>query len=270
MNEVRCDWTEARAWAARTAIALAALAATMSAQAGVNGPWTRDSRVSDQVINNQDGTWDYRYTVKNTSKVSQTGADLDQPIIVDWELPWFGDAGITNITSPFNWDWSIETVGVANSATGWEGVARWQDPNDPFYAGAASPFTNVQTVLHWYNVCWVQARFETASLSAPTAITTCEFQFDNAIFPEADGDGGELDGFGFTAEFDQVPAPYQASWAFQPVRTGDPAFPLGGFPNSPAVTGNDTPVPEPAPLLLLGLAGVIAAVTARRQRQRRG
>lgn len=265
MNPFGFISSSTRVWAGRTAVAVAALTAVGFAHAGVSGPWTRDSRVFDQVVNNNDGTWGYQYTVKNTSFVDPMGTDDRQPIIVDWELPWFGDAGITNIMSPNNWDWSIETVGVANEDTGWEGVARWQDPNDPFYAGANSPFSNVQTVLHWYNVCWVQRRGETSSIASQSAIAVCEFEFDNAIFPDAEGNGGELGGFGFTAEFDQVAAPYQASWALLPVRTGDPAFPLGAFPNSPALQGGDRPLPEPAPLLLLALAAGIAALTGRRR-----
>ncbi len=240
-------------------LAVAALAfgfiASQPAMAGTAGGWTRSSTVTDSVVNNGNGSWTYSYTVANTSQ-QNGGFDQQQPILVDWELPWFGDAGITNIVSPTNWNWAIETIGTANPGTGWEGDAAWQDPNDPFYAGAGSPFTTATQVLHWYNTCWANSGVGAANAAAAAVGTSCEGQFDNAIFT-----GSSLADFGFDATFDSTAAPYQASWAFLPIRTGDPAFPLGGIPNSPSVRG----IPEPGILGLLGL-GLIALVVGRRRR----
>jgi hypothetical protein len=227
------------------------------AHAGLPATWTRSSAVGDTVTDNGNGTWSYDYTVRNTSQ-QDGGPDEREPIIVDWELPWFGDAGITNIRSPRNWDWAIETIGMPNPATGWEGIAKWQDPTDPFYFGATSPFTTGTQVLHWFNTCWTQEQPNGGGPSSTLAVALCEFQFDNAIFA-----GADLDGFGFDATFDKTAAPYQASWAFLPVQSGDPAYPLGGFPNSPTLNP-PTGVPEPGTLALIALAAL--ALAARRPR----
>jgi hypothetical protein len=235
-------------------LVLGALAAQPSF-AGVSGGWTRSSTVDDSVTNNNNGTWTYNYQVNNTSQLN--GGQDREPFVVDWELPWFGDAGITNIVSPTRWAYSIETIGTPNAATGWEGVAAWQNPSDPFYAGASSPFTTVTQVLHWYSTCWTN-RAQPTSAITPLITIECEFGLQDAIAP-----GGSLAGFGFDAEFAPTGAPYQASWSFLPVRTGDPAFPLGGIPNSPSIT--PLAVPEPSDLALLG-AGLLVALAGRRRR----
>lgn len=248
-------------WAA-AALLLAGLMAGPASHAGVSaGGWTRSSQASDTVSNNGNGTWTYAYTVRNSSLLTESGPD-SRPILVDWELPWFGDAGISlaSIRSPRNWTFSIETIGSPNGSTGWGGVADWQNPTDPFYEGAGSPYTTGTQVLHWYNVCWVQNQAQ-ARVTLAAVADSCEGSLDNAVFPEE-----SLDGFGFDADFSPTSAPYQASWAFLPVRTGDPAFPLGAFPNSPAVQGNR--VDEPAVPALLLLAGV-AAFGLRRSRKSR-
>lgn len=232
------------------AILVGSTVSIQTAQAGVAaGGWTRSSTVDSTVTNNGNGTWTYAYTVNNTSL--QNGGPDAQPILVDWELPWFGDAGIDlmSIVSPTGWAYAIETIGMANSSTGWDGVASWQDPMDPFYAGASSPYTTGTEVLHWYSECF--------------------FRFNgdrDGCGGSADGisTGNSLSGFGFVASYDETAAPYQASWIDLPVRTGDPAFPLGGIPNSPSVSGVQT-VPEPSLLGLLGI-GFVAAMLGRRRR----
>ncbi len=222
------------------------------------GSWTRASHVTDSVTDNLNGTWDYGYTVFNDSNDGLGRQSPNAPFIVDWELPWFGDAGITNILSPLRWNYSIETIGTPNGATGWGGDAAWQDSLDDWYAGPTSPFTTATQVLHWYSECWVQPQ-PNGFVSA--AVTLCEVPLQDAIAP-----GSSLGGFGFTAAFGPTGAPYQASWAEQPVLTGDPAFPLGGgIPNSPSLTPLSS-VPEPSLLALLGAGALGWGFARRRQR----
>ncbi len=216
------------------------------AHAGIGGPLSPASHVTDVVTDNGDGTFGYAFTVFNDSFFDGSFASdalevVGDPIIVDWELPWFGDAGIDlgSILSPAGWSHAIETIGTANSATGWGGVASWQDPSDPFYAGANSPFTTATQVLHWYNVAWAADNS----------------QIGGGIFPFS-----SLAGFGFTADFGPVAAPYQASWAFSPVQSGDPAFPGAGLPGSPLATA-----PEPATFLLFG-SSLLGLAAWRRRR----
>jgi len=246
------------------AAALSGMALTTEPAFAGTGGFIRNSKVTDSVTDNG-GTWTYNYTVYNTSFFGPSG-DITRPVIVDWELPWFGDAGIntTTITSPRNWNWSIETIGTPNAATGWEGEASWQAPGDDFYAGANSPFTHVTQVLHWYNECWAGRQQNTLTFDV-FALAVCEFQFDNAIFMPDEGSDGSLGGFGFTADYDQTAAPYQASWANLPVRSGDPAFPLGGIPASPLAIGINA-VPLPGVLMLLG-GGLLAFGVSRRFRK---
>lgn len=250
----------------RGATVIAAVALIGSASGAVAGAapslWERASHVTDTVTDNQNGTWTYGFTVFNDSAQTPDGTDALEPYLVDWELPYFNDAGfgLSDVVSPTGWLAAIESVGVANPNTGWDGVASWQDPGDPFYFGADSPFTLATQVLHWYSECWAEGGL-TESATTTDSIGTlaavgCEGFLDGAIAP-----GGSLAGFGFIASFDKTAAPYQASWEGLPVRTGDPAFPFGGIPGSPLAM----PVPPSLPLLLVG----IGALVLRRGHRRR-
>ena len=185
---------------------LAALGVTPQADAGLNitcpgDPACQLSAVTDNVTDLGGGAFLYEYTVLN---ISIPEGDL----IVDWELPFFSDSTITNIQSPPGWDWAIETIGVPNPFTGWQGVAEWQTPGDPFYEGPDSPYTTGTEVLHWYT-CF--GEFGENCFG--------ENVFPNAIFP-----GDQQAGFSFEASFGPTGAPYQASWVQLPVQTGDPAI----------------------------------------------
>lgn len=224
------------------------------AEAGApSGSWVRSSQV-DATVSPAGAGFEYQYTVVNTSEFVPGGIDeiggLNEPVIVDWELPYFDDFNIdliTDVTSPLGWAVAIETIGTSNAATGWDGVASWQDPGDDFYFGDGSPYTTGTQVLHWYSECFV---------GAPG--TVCEIPTQDAIFA-----GDSLSGFGITAEFDQVDAPYQASWAERLVLSGDPPIPgtFGLGPGSPQARGlGVTGVPNPNILALfgIGLLGLIA------------
>jgi hypothetical protein len=78
-------------------IGLALGLASSAANASFNaGPQVSGS-VSSTVIRSGAETWDYRFTVFNTS--------VDNSV-TSYEIPWFDDAGITNITGPSGWNYS--------------------------------------------------------------------------------------------------------------------------------------------------------------------
>jgi hypothetical protein len=199
-----------------------------------------DSHVSDAVSDNGDGTWTYNFTVHNDVSYDAPGLN----VIVDWELPYFDDMEITNIQSPEHWSYAIETIGTVNTSTGWAGVAKWQTPGDPWKAifdaeygsAEANPFNHHTKVLHWY-------------VSTPDGCGGCELGIETE---------NQLSGFSFDAAYGEGQAPYQASWAFGQVWTGDPAFPNSpnlSIPNSPSVSA--VPLPGAGILMLSGLMGIV-------------
>jgi len=247
---------------------------------------TTESRTSAVIGASEDlggGAWQYRYRVCNTSFdfYGEFGS-----IMIDWELPYFDDAGIRNVVTPEGWNWSIEQVGVANPVTGWgmtdndndgdvdddDAIPLWTVDGDPwkeifdtaYGSAAANPFNAVEQVLHFY----FDGRLEAASTDEPNGQVEPTF-FCDFIFP-----GEECEGFGFDADFGPGDAPYQASWLDEPVQTGDPAFPLndqtgGGIPNSPSIQRQTNDVPEPGTLALAALAAPAAGLAVRRRRARR-
>lgn len=226
---------------------------------------SQTSQVLDAVEDLANGRYEYGFRVCNTSAF---GIDQRPELIRDWELPWFtnpaGDnlSDIQNIMTPEGWDWTIEEIGVSNFVTGWDGVAEWQTPGDPFYeffndffgGEANNPYNDVTHVLHFFTCSDFEGEF---------GGEFCGEFGGNFIFP-----GQSLEGFGFDSSFDSTNAPYQASWLQLPVRTGDPQFPLGGQPLNPIIqaalpTPND--IPEPGSLAMLGLG--LGALAARRKRK---
>ncbi len=232
------------------------------------------SHVTDEVVQNG-AVWDYSFTVFNDDigpgggewivNDSQARGD-GRHIIIDWELPWFDDMGITDIRSPDGWRWAIETIGTSNASTGWDGVAAWQDPNDPWYRlldGANNPIFSATQVLHWYCDNPMDG-------DGGIFCVTGEGEDGNGSWGSAIDPGEWLSGFGFVADYDAVQAPYQTSWMTREVNTGDPAFPgAGGVTvGSPNALGTVT-VPEPGSIALmsLGLMGLAGAGYRRRRSQ---
>lgn len=220
----------------------------------------------------------YGDSERSSAVISADAGGFGNNVIVDWGLPWFDDAQITDIATPFGWNWSIETVGVQNFGTGWgtedtngdgdidsdDAVHGWSLDGDPWrdifdtaYGGAANnPFTNVEKVLHFY----------TESFQAQTFAAVVEEREECGLIFE----GENCAAFGFTSPYNAGDAPCEASWLFLPVRTGDPLFPLGqnggGIPNSPSIQRQAT-IPEPATSALIG-AGPLSVAAMRRRRRK--
>jgi len=258
-----------------TVMLAASTLVAVSANAGTPPePWTQASHVTDIVTDNS-GSWNYQFTVFNDSTCNiDPGTcyfEIGEPIIIDWELPYYDDMGITNILDPIGWAHTIETIGVANPTTGWTGVAPWQDPSDPsfpLFGDPNGPFgvNNLTQVLHWYVIDTAACNFAPPSLSAgdvvglppcpgiATPLTPFGGQFHV----------GSLGGFGFDASFAPTAAPYSTSWMILDPVSGDPAFPFGVLPASPSVTGA-TAVPLPSALALLSLGLISLGVGLRRR-----
>ena len=237
--------------------------AALSVSTETSAAIIQGSHVTDVVTQTGADTWHYEFTVFNDA--TGTGDYGEIPAIVDWELPYFSDMGISNITSPEGWTTSIETIGVANATTGWDGVAAWNDPTDPWYValdGENNPLFAATEVLHWYCV------------DPDPVLDLGEVIFGGCFNGEAWPDsiiqpGESLSGFSFDASFGPTQSPYQTSWIEQPVNTGDPAFPGGTGVGSPSALGSTTVnVPEPSSIALLGLGliGILASSANRRRK----
>ncbi len=191
----------------------------------------------------------YEFKICNTSG----GSELQSQFVLrDWELPYDPQAGITNLHAPLGWGVAIETIGQDNPNTGWDGNApTWLDPNDDFFDAR---YLGLNQVIHFY----------TCAASPRTESNTC---YGSDVSDDMSGPllfaGQGLAGFGFSSPFGETNAPYQASWVEIPPRSGDPAFPGAGGPNSPGLRNL---VPEPSGLALFAL-GLGAAMAARARRQ---
>jgi hypothetical protein len=226
------------------------LAALCAPQA--QAEWIQLDHVTGEVTQ-VGGSYQYAFGVYNDSYWNGNG-DEDwsaAPFIIDFELPYYADMGITNITSPWGWDYEIAKIGVANPDTGWTGVAAWM--TDPDWSN--SPFAGVTEVIHWYGYCVWGGEWCTGM----SAITP-----GNYLAPGEIVDGGSP--FGFTASYGATDAPYQTSWLYAPLNVGDPPMPM--MPASPCALGQcgggSSNVPEPGSLALAS-AALLAAVGIRRR-----
>ena len=246
----------------RTGFSAAAIALTLGA---MNASATRVSHVESNTVANGAGGYTYNFTVFNDSHpfsgegcggntllAGNATAAVSDPSdcllhrITAWSMPYFADSTITNVQSPItnfagqivaSWDYGIETIGVTNDITGYNGEPpTWLDPADPFYFGAASPFSSVTQILRWYT------------------IDICGDGCFRLLNP-----GQSLGGFSFDSTYAATAAPYDAGWRDERLRSGDPDFPVGAIPNSPSVNapGNGVPLPAPLALFALGLGALV-------------
>lgn len=285
-------------WLTGTALGTAVAAAAMvfgsvSAQAGSSAPPVQASHVADNGgADIGGGITSYEFTVFNdgASGFDEYAGVFVDPIIVDWELPYFpadnvdlteGTNGpgldpdaMFNIRSPLGWAFAIEEIGQINPDTGWDGVASWQDPLDPFFFGPNSPFTTATHVLHWYidpdglgGDTPLSVLYDTFGIHASDSLECGFGQTASLQLIQVEVEPlpcNALAGFGFDSIYPAVAAPYQASWAQLPIQSGDPAFPLAGQPNSPSV---QVPEPESGILLATGLLALGGWYGRRRRRQ---
>jgi len=219
--------------------ALAGMLLSAQAAALISIPHGPSASVADTVTALAGGRWQFAYQVSNLTPcvISDcTFADGDI-YLTAFDIPYFSDAAITSVADPTGWAHSIETTGTPNpfsggGGTGWDGNAAWQDPADPNYQGAGSPFTSVDKVLHWY------------------AIPGFGGAGTVGIAPESN-----LAGFGYEAGFPGTKSPHQTvlqdNVGGAPVSlSGDPRI-----PNSPSISS--VPLPASLWVLLSALAGLL-------------
>lgn len=200
--------------------------------------------LSNTVFDSGSGLYIYNFTVCNTSAPGSRTNPTH--LLRDWELP-FDPAGILGAVAPLGWGVQIETIGDANAATGWDGLApTWFNPLDAFHDPR---YLGLNQVLHFYTCQFIS---ETEDFNCATEE---DFVEGDPLRP-----GESLSGFRLVSAYGPTNAPYQASWEDLPPRSGDPDFPLVG-PNSPGLRNT---VPEPLSLMLLALGLAALRITRRR------
>lgn len=215
--------------------------------------WVHQEHVTAEVTQ-VGGSYQYTFVVYNDSYGNGNESSYTTPLLIGFELPYFADMGITNITAPNAWSYEIAQIGVPNPDTGWTGVASWM--TDP--AWSSGPFAGVTEVIHWYGCVVIGEDCWNGGFVSPGNYLT------------HDGVIHEGSPFGFTADYAPADAPYQTSWYLAPPMIGTPLMPM--MPGSPCALGqcgdnNGSNVPEPGSLALAS-AALLAAVGIRRRNKR--
>ncbi len=212
-------------------LALAAVLCGGMAHAQFPDPYPTVASVSSIVTQTGPATWQYRMTIHNDSVAhSFNGASV--PFVYWFMVPYFADAGITDITCPgtcwndspgAGWFWSTPKVNEVGGSPG------FGHPDSPYLSRA----------LSW------------------------DWSSDVPVLEP----GTSLTGFGFTASYAPVKGPFNLRFALGEELIGDPAVPgspfarAAGYVEPFPVAG----VPEPGTwaLLLAGLGWLVFVVSRR-------
>jgi hypothetical protein len=181
--------------------------------------------VVDTVIRIQANAWQYGFAITNHSWSIPSLSDSVR--IVEFDLPYFADAGLSAIHAPVGWTWKVDSA-------------------DSFGLG-----NGAQTLV------WTAT-----AISFGIAGTTSDF-FQG--FPVPPGD--TLSGFSFVAPFAPVKAPYAVKFEGMGTMSGDPALPGSPAAIAAGLTVAlpVSTVPEPAGLALLS-AGLLLLIGRARWR----
>lgn len=223
----------------------------------VQAAWIQNSFVAGQV-GGVSAPFTYDFTVQNTSffdEGSETGVP-NEPIIVDWELPFFALSDIAGVND-------INDIGTIVSPDGWFAEII-QDPapfpwdyqaaNDPLldpgqggdpglYGPSPQVFDDPPFIIHWF-----------------TTLDEGEVPFPFAVRA-----GEQLSGFGFQSDFSEQNAPYLTTWDELAPISGDPPIPVNAFgtPFSPArQQAQQQVIPEPSSFAVFGALVVVCAGAA--------
>ncbi|MEM3485804.1 MAG: hypothetical protein QXI12_09300 [Candidatus Methanomethyliaceae archaeon] len=202
----------------------------------------RTSEVSAVVTQNNDGSYNYNYTVKNTSPAPQWifGEVEVWPMIVDFEIPLNSPNDVWNVKSPEGW--SYEFISFSD----YQG--RFGEPN-PFM----SPY-----VLHWYTGVEVVGPLAFTNEAIPILYKPIVPQGYNERF-ETNFYEPETDGFMMDSDLSPVSGPYSTSWQDHFRNIGDPPVPGGSVGGGGTPPFNPIPIPPTGILLLTGIGGLAYA-----------
>ena len=160
--------------------------------------------------------WNYTYSITNSATWITYRSDQDKAPLQHFNIPYFDDAGITNITSPDGWSYRIN------------------DNNNFGLTGAKT--------LEWY-------------ASVRLDIPFCVGNGNTGCILSGIDPGSMVSGFGFDGAFGPAKAPYEATFAqvtspYTFFDRGDPPIPASPDALNAGLQPQST-VPEPGTLALI-------------------
>jgi hypothetical protein len=123
--------------------ALCLAAGAMPAQASRIAAEVQTPVVTDTVSQIGVSSWQYSFTITNMGWWSSLNPELSDSVrLIDYQLPYFSDAGVTAINAPAGWAWQIDPTdafGLGNGAQ----TLRWYATSVAYgIAGSSSEFFN--------------------------------------------------------------------------------------------------------------------------------